>query len=80
VYAEPAGASDAPVRPAGAYYHGELREWVLPWDAVRSAARPEAEIAAFMDSTYAVAADLGAWDRAALERAAPPPAGPPDLG
>ena len=68
-YAEPAGARDAPIEPAAAYYHDDLREWILPWDAVRSSAHPEADIAAFAESTYAVTAELGAWDRAALERA-----------
>jgi hypothetical protein len=55
-------------RPAGAYYNAELREFILPYEVVRTAAAPEAMIAAFVDTTYAQAADLAGWDRAALER------------
>ena len=68
VYPEPPGFSEAPVRPSGAVYHREMREFVLPYDAVRTAARPEDELLEFLQSTYEAAADLGAWDRAALER------------
>jgi hypothetical protein len=58
------------VRPAAAYYHRELGEFVLPYEAVRTAASPDAEIRAFVESTYALGADLGRWDRASLEAAA----------
>jgi hypothetical protein len=67
-YPEPAGCAAAPIRPAPAYYHPELREWILPYDAVRTASDPDAMLLAFLDSTYDVAATLGRWDRAALER------------
>jgi len=66
-YPEPPGCSTAAVRPVHAAYHPVLHEWILPYDAVRSAASPEAAILAFLESTYAVAAELGGWDRAALE-------------
>lgn len=72
-YPEPAGFADAPVRPAEAYYSTELREFVLPYDAVRTADDPDAALLAFLESTYAAAADRGGWDRAALERAPGPP-------
>ena len=58
----------ASIEPAGAYYHPEMSEFILPYDAVRRAASPEAAIAAFVDSTYERAATLAGWDRAALER------------
>jgi hypothetical protein len=67
-YPEPAGCPEAVVRPAAAYYHPELREWILPWDAVRASADPDADVDAFLQSTYEAAATLGGWDRAALER------------
>jgi hypothetical protein len=35
---------------------------------VRTAADPDATLLAFAQSTYDAAADLGRWDRAALER------------
>jgi hypothetical protein len=66
---EPQGLKTAPIQPKGACYHAELGEFILPYEAVRTAASPEAAIAAFVDSTYAQAATLGGWDRAALERA-----------
>jgi hypothetical protein len=66
---EPAGFADATVAPEAAVYHRELGEFVLPYDAVRQARSPEAEIRRFIDSTYARAATLAGWDRAALEPA-----------
>jgi hypothetical protein len=65
---EPAGLKEARVRPDAAYYHAELGEFILPYEAVRSAASPESAIREFIDSTYDVAATLAKWDRAALER------------
>jgi hypothetical protein len=67
-YPEPAGYANAPVGPDGAYYHAELREFVFPYDAVRSSAQPDAALLAFLQGTYDAAADLGGWDRAALDR------------
>jgi hypothetical protein len=67
---EPAGLRDAPVRPSSAYYHREMGEFILPYEAVRTAPDPASEIHAFVDSTYERAATLGGWDRAALERSA----------
>jgi hypothetical protein len=65
---EPSGFKEARVEPAGAYYHSELGEFILPYEAVRSAVDPEASIRMFVDSTYSQAADLAEWDRDALER------------
>ena len=65
---EPAGLKTASVQPEGAYYHRELNEFILPYEAVRAAPSPDAAIAAFIDSTYSQAATLAAWDREALER------------
>lgn len=68
---EPAGYAEARIRPDAAYYHGELREYLLPYEAVRSARDPDAVLLEFLESSYALAADLGGWDRAALERPVP---------
>jgi hypothetical protein len=69
---EPSGLREAAVRPAGAFYHGELGEFILPYEAVRTAPSPERAIADFVSSTYEAAATLANWDRAALEvRVAP---------
>ncbi len=67
-YPEPAGYAAAPVRPDGAYYHPELREFILPYELMRTAASPDQVLLEFLQSTYAAAADLGVWDRAALDR------------
>jgi len=68
-YPEPAGCPEAAVRPAAARYHLALREWILPYEAVRTAPDPEGALVEFLQSTYAAAADLGRWDRSRLERA-----------
>ena len=67
-YPAPDGFSSAAVEPEGAIYSTDLREWILPYDAVRQAAQPDVALKAFLDTTYAAAAELGNWDRAALER------------
>jgi hypothetical protein len=66
---EPGGLKDARVRPAAAYYHRDLGEFILPYEAVRTAASPEQALAEFVDSTYDAAARLAGWDRGALELA-----------
>jgi hypothetical protein len=67
-YPEPAGYAEARVRPEAAYYHKELREFVLPYEAVRTASRPDDMLLQFLQTTYEAGADLAAWDRRALER------------
>ena len=66
-YPAPEGFAAAKVKPAEAFFSKELGEFLLPYDAVRTAAKPEAVLMDFLQSTYAAAADLGKWDRAALE-------------
>ena len=58
----------AKVRPAAAFYHDELDEFILPYESVRKAESPEAAIMDFIDSTYEQAAAIAKWDRPALER------------
>jgi len=65
---QPAGLRDAQVQPDAAYYHGELGEFILPYEVVRQSDAPDRAIHAFIDSTYARAADLAHWDRNALDR------------
>jgi Family of unknown function (DUF5996) len=65
---EPSGLKEARVQPEAAYYHRELGEFILPYEAVRQAASPDQEILAFVQSTYDRAAALANWDRATLER------------
>jgi hypothetical protein len=67
-YPEPEGFSTAAVQPREAYYSNELREFVLPYDAVRNSKSPDETLLRFLQSTYAAGADLGGWDRQSLER------------
>jgi hypothetical protein len=71
-YPEPPGYATAAVRPAAAFYSPDLREFILPYDAVRQAATPDEALLEFLQTTYEAAADLGRWDRAALERPGAP--------
>jgi hypothetical protein len=64
----PAGLAEAPVQPGEAYFHSSLGEFILPYDAVRTASSPEAALRAFLQSTWHRAAELGHWDLAELER------------
>jgi hypothetical protein len=66
-YPEPPGFAQAPIRPAEAFYSGDLSEYILPYDAVRSADNPERVLMEFLTSTYQAVALLGKWDRTALE-------------
>jgi hypothetical protein len=66
-YPEPAGFPTAAIRPNAAFYSQELREFILPYDAVRAANAPDEALLAFLQSTYEAAANAGGWDRAALE-------------
>jgi hypothetical protein len=66
-YPEPAGFAKAPVRPEGAFYSQDFREFILPYDTVRLAASPDDTLLEFLQSTYEAAARLASWDRAALE-------------
>jgi len=68
-YPEPAGYADHIVRPQGAYYHRDLREFVLPYELVRGAPAPDELLLEFVQSTYEAAAEHARWDRAALDRA-----------
>jgi predicted GNAT family acetyltransferase len=66
-YPAPGGYRAAAVRPDAAFWHEGLSEFVLPYDAVQSAADPDAVLMAFLASTYEAAADLAGWDRDLLE-------------
>ena len=69
-YPEPDGFNRARIEPQEAFYSAEMKEFLLPYDAVRTAKAPERVLEAFLQSTYEAAADLGHWDRPSLERTA----------
>ncbi|SOD41463.1 DUF5996 family protein [Nitrosovibrio sp. Nv4] len=67
-YPSPPGFSDYPVQPEAAYFHDKLGEFILPYEAVRTAANPSQTLLSFLQTTYEAAATLAHWDRSALER------------
>lgn len=67
-YPEPPGFVDARVGPPGAFYSPDFREFILPYNRVRESSTPDETLLQFFQTTYEAAADLGKWDRAALER------------
>jgi len=68
---EPPGIASAAIRPAAAYYSRDLADFILPYEAVRSAPSPDDAVLEFYQSAYDAGATLAGWDRAALDR---PPA------
>jgi hypothetical protein len=71
-YPEPDGFRDYPVGPAAAYYHKELGEFLLPYEAVRTANDPDAALLEFLQRTYEAAAQNAGWNRDTLERQTDP--------
>jgi hypothetical protein len=66
-YPEPAGFRVTRVRPDASFFHETLGEFILPYDAVRTAELPDRALLDFLQSTYEAAANAAKWDRAALE-------------
>jgi len=69
---EPAGFAQQRLSPPAAFYHPTLKEFLLMYEDVRKAASPSNALLEFAQSTYEAAANLGKWDREALERPAEP--------
>jgi hypothetical protein len=67
-YPEPQGFASAPISPDVTYYDQDLGQHILPYDAIRQATSPDDDLMRYLLSTYEAAADLGQWDRSALER------------
>ena len=70
-YPTPEGFPDYPIQPKEAFYSSQMQEFILPYEAVRQADAPDEMLLTFLQSTYEAAANLGNWDRAALERTPP---------
>jgi hypothetical protein len=79
-YPEPKGFRTARVEPEAAFFSEALGEFLLPYDAVRTAPDSDAALLAFLENTYAAAADAAQWDRAALDSAPGRPGVPRPLG
>jgi hypothetical protein len=67
-YPEPPGFAETRVKPEAAFYSAKLREFILPYDAVREADAPDETLLEFLQTTYEAAANLAGWDRKSLER------------
>jgi hypothetical protein len=67
---EPAGFAQHPVGPTQAFYHPQLKEFLLMYDDVRQSPSPRSALLEFLQSTYDAGANLGKWDRKELERSA----------
>ena len=67
-YPTPKGYSEAAVRPAEAFWHKDMGEFLLPYEAVRASENPDETLHEFFQSAYEAAADLAGWDREKLER------------
>lgn len=74
-YPEPDGFRAHPVRPVAARFAPEVGEFILPYEAVRTASDPDAMVLEFLQSTYEAAADLARWDRSHIERPTGHPSG-----
>ena len=68
------------MRPDAAFFSKDLGEFILPYDAVRTAAEPDEALLEFLQSTYEAAANAAKWDRDALECAIGRPGLPRKLG
>jgi len=75
-YPTPVALSVKPVEPAGAFWHRELREFILPYAVAREAADPDAALQQFLHSTFEAAGALLAWP-AGLAIEGPPRFGRP---
>ena len=78
-YPAPKGFAEARVQPEAAAFNATLGEFILPYEAVRSARDPEAALMAFLQSSYGAAADVGGWDRRVLDCAVGEPLRPRPL-
>jgi hypothetical protein len=65
---EPPGFAGQPVQPAAAFYHPQLKEFLLMYDDVRLAPSPRQALLTFLQSTYEAGANLAQWKRKELER------------
>jgi hypothetical protein len=67
-YPEPDGFSAERILPGTAAYNEDFGQFLLPYDAVRTAGDPDAALLAFLQSTYEAAATHAKWPREDLER------------
>jgi len=71
IFPQPPGAEKLSIAPAQASWSAQLKEWVLPYDAVRSAKDPQHAIATFVGAIYEQCFAVAGWNREALTYDAP---------
>jgi hypothetical protein len=71
IFPEPAGAAQLPIAPAAASWSDTIKEWVLPYEVVRTSADPTATLCTFLDAIYELCVSAAGWDRLALSYDAP---------
>jgi hypothetical protein len=67
-YPEPQGFRDYPIQPPEAFYHDEMKEFVLPYNVVRNSKSPDEKLLSFLQTSFEAAATCANWDRLGLER------------
>jgi hypothetical protein len=65
----PSGFVEQKVRPAEAFYHSGVSEYLLMYEDARRQKSPTAALMEFLQSTYEAGATTGKWDRQELEAA-----------
>jgi hypothetical protein len=71
-YPEPKGFPQAHAAPSAAFYSTDLKEFILPYDAVRQSKDPDETLLSFMQTTFYAAASLAHWDPALWDRGLAP--------
>lgn len=66
-YPEPPGYAEYSLQPQEAFYHSGLKEFILPYEVVRTSPAWRDLLLSFLQTTYEAAAVLADWDREALE-------------
>lgn len=66
-YPKPEALEKAAILPRSASWSDEIREFLLPYDDVRTSPVPATDLLAFFQSTYEAGAAQAGWDRRALQ-------------
>jgi len=72
IYPQPVACATIPISPSSAAWSDELNEWILPYEAVRTAADPEGTLTAFLDAIYGTCASVEGWPREQFTYTPPP--------
>ncbi len=72
IFPQPDGCESLPILPAAAEWSNQAKEWILPYEAVRSSMNPDGMLASFLDSIYSACSYAAGWERDRF-RYIPPP-------